>query len=147
MAYTKLIYHIVLRTYQGTAPIVEAYEQDLYMFIYGFCKNHNCVLYRINGMPDHVHLLVGLHPSIAIATFVHDLKIATNNFLTANREKFPSFVKWAEGYCALTYSEHDKSRVMQYIINQKEHHRKISARDELIALLNEMEVDFDERYI
>ena len=147
MAYTKLIYHIVLRTYQGTAPIVEAYEQDLYMFIYGFCKNHNCVLYRINGMPDHVHLLVGLHPSIAIATFVHDLKIATNNFLTANREKFPSFVKWAEGYCALTYSEHDKSRVMQYIINQKEHHRKISARDELIALLNEMEVEFDERYI
>ena len=89
MAYTKLIYHIVLRTYQGTAPIVEAYERDLYMFIYGFCKNHNCVLYRINGMPDHVHLLVGLHPSIAIATFVHDLKIATNNFLTANREKFP----------------------------------------------------------
>ena len=147
MAYTKLIYHIVLRTYQGTAPIVEAYERDLYMFIYGFCKNRNCVLYRINGIPDHVHLLVGLHPSIAIATFVHDLKIATNNFLTANREKFPSFVKWAEGYCALTYSEHDKSRVMQYIINQKEHHRKISARDELIALLNEMEVDFDERYI
>ena len=147
MAYTKLIYHIVLRTYQGTAPIVEAYERDLYMFIYGFSKNHNCVLYRINGTPDHVHLLVGLHPSIAIATFVHDLKIATNNFLTANREKFPSFVKWAEGYCALTYSEHDKPRVMQYIIDQKEHHRKISARDELIALLNEMEVDFDERYI
>lgn len=147
MAYTKLIYHIVLRTYQGTAPIVEAYERDLYMFIYGFCKNHNCVLYRINGMPDHVHLLVGLHPSIAIATFVHDLKIATNNFLTANREKFPSFVKWAEGYCALTYSELDKPRVMQYIIDQKEHHRKISARDELIALLNEMGVEFDERYI
>ena len=147
MAYTKLIYHIVLRTYQGTAPIVEAYERDLYMFIYGFCKNRNCVLYRINGIPDHVHLLVGLHPSIAIATFVHDLKIATNNFLTANREKFPSFVKWAEGYCALTYSEHDKSRVMQYIIDQKEHHRKISARDELIALLNEMGVEFDERYI
>ena len=147
MAYTKLIYHIVLRTYQGTAPIVEAYERDLYMFIYGFCKNHNCVLYRINGMPDHVHLLVGLHPSIAIATFVHDLKIATNNFLTANREKFPSFVKWAEGYCALTYSEHDKSRVKQYIIDQKVHHSKISARDELIALLNEMGVEFDERYI
>ncbi len=147
MAYTKLIYHIVLRTYQGTAPIAEAHERDLYMFIYGFCKNHSCVLYRINGMPDHLHLLVGLHPSIAIATFVHDLKIATNNFFTSNRETFPLFVKWAEGYCALSYSEHDKSRVMQYIIDQKVHHSKISARDELIALLNEMGVEFDERYI
>ena len=147
MAYTKLIYHIVLRTYQGTAPIVEAYERDLYMFIYGFCKNHNCMLFRINGMPDHIHLLVGLHPSIAVATFVHDLKLATNNFLTGNPEKFPTFVRWAEGYCALTYSEHDKSRVMQYIIDQKVHHRKISARDELIALLNEMGVEFDEKYI
>ena len=147
MAYTKLIYHIVLRTYQGTVPIAEAYERDLYMYIYGFCKNHSCVLYRINGMPDHLHLLVGLHPSIAVATFVHDLKIATNNFFTSNREKFPLFVKWAEGYCALSYSEHDKSRVMQYIIDQKVHHSKISARDELIGLLKEMGVEFDERYI
>ena len=147
MAYTKLIYHIILRTYQGTAPIVEANERDLYMYVYGFCKNHNCVLYRINGMPDHIHLLVGLHPTIAVATFVHDLKIATNNFLTSNRDKFPSFVKWAEGYCALTYSKNDKSRVMQYIIEQKQHHSKISARDELIALLNEMGVEFDEKYI
>ena len=147
MAYTKLIYHIVLRTYQGTSPIAEAHERDLYMYIYGFCKNHSCVLYRINGMPDHLHLLVGLHPSIAVATFVHDLKIATNNFFTSNREKFPLFVKWAEGYCALSYSEHDKSRVMQYIIDQKVHHSKISARDELIALLKEMGVEFDERYI
>ncbi|MBO7294814.1 MAG: hypothetical protein J6U65_05305, partial [Bacteroidaceae bacterium] len=73
--------------------------------------------------------------------------IATNNFFTSNREKFPLFVKWAEGYCALSYSEHDKSRVMQYIIDQKVHHSKISARDELIALLNEMGVEFDERYI
>ena len=147
MAYTKLIYHIILRTYQGTAPIVEANERDLYMYVYGFCKSHNCVLYRINGMPDHIHLLVGLHPTIAVATFVHDLKIATNNFLTSNRDKFPSFVKWAEGYCALTYSKNDKSRVMQYIIEQKQHHSKISARDELIALLNEMGVEFDEKYI
>ena len=117
------------------------------MYVYGFCKNHNCVLYRINGMPDHIHLLVGLHPTIAVATFVHDLKIATNNFFTSNREKFPLFVKWAEGYCALSYSEHDKSRVMQYIIEQKQHHSKISARDELTALLNEKGVEFDEKYI
>ena len=147
MAYTKLIYHIVLRTYQGTAPIAEAYERDLYMYIYGFCKNHQCVLYRINGMPDHIHLLVGLHPTIAVASFVHDLKIATNNFMTLNRDRFPDFVKWEQGYCALTYSEADKPRIINYITNQKEHHRKITARDELVSLLRDSGVEFDDRYL
>jgi len=147
MAYTKLIYHIIFRTHQGTASIAEAYERDLYMYIFGFCKNHQCQLYRINGMPDHIHMLVSLHPTIAIASFVHDLKIATNNFMSANRDRFPEFVKWEQGYCALTYSEADKERIIQYIINQKEHHRKLSARDELIALLQKYGVEYDERYI
>ena len=147
MAYTKLIYHIVLRTHHSTAIIVEAYERDLYMYIYGFCKKHQCVLYRINGMPDHVHLLVGLHPTIAVASFVHDLKLATNTYMTTNREKFPQFVRWSDGYCALTYSEREKETVIQYIINQKEHHRKTSVREELLELLREAGVDFDERYI
>ena len=70
-----------------------------------------------------------------------------SNFMTANRDRFPQFVKWEQGYCALTYSEADKERVIQYIINQKEHHRKLSARDELIALLKECGVEYDERYI
>ena len=113
MAYTKLIYHIVLRTRHGTAPIVEAYERNLFMYIFGFCKNHQCVLYRINGMPDHVHLLVGLHPTIAVSSFVHDLKIATNNFMRGNRDNFPDFASWEQGYCALTYTEADKNRVVQ----------------------------------
>jgi len=147
MAYTKLIYHIVLRTHPGTAPIDEAYERDLYMYILGFCKNHQCKLYRINGMPDHIHMLVSLHPTIAVASFVHDLKIATNNFMTSNHDRFPCFEKWEQGYCALTYSEAEKERVINYIINQKEHHRKLSARDELIFLLQECGVDYDERYI
>ena len=120
MAYTKLIYHIVMRTHQGTNPINEAYERNLYMFIYGFCKNHQCVL---------------------------DLKIASNNFMSVNRDLFPNFIKWEQGYCALSYSEADKERVMQYIINQKEHHRKLSVREELISLLQECGVEFDKRYI
>lgn len=122
MAYTKLIYHIVLRTHQGTAPIEEAHERDLYKFIFGFCINHRCKLYRVNGMPDHIHMLVSIHPSIAVASFVHDLKIATHNYMKIHRDYFPDFVKWERGYCALTYAESERMRVTNYIINQKEHH-------------------------
>ena len=147
MAYTKLIYHIVLRTYTGTAPINEEHERDLYMYIYGFCQNHICKLYRVNGMPDHVHILVGMHPSISVASFVHDLKIATNNFMKANRDRFPDFIKWERGYCALTYSESAKETVINYIKRQKEHHRKTSTRDEIIQQLRENGVEFIEQYI
>ena len=117
------------------------------MYIFGFCKNHQCVLYRINGMPDHIHLFVGLHPTISVASFVHDLKNATNKFLSDNRDRFPKFVKWEQGYCALSYSDADKESVINYIINQKEHHRKVSVRDELMALLKEFGVEYDEKYV
>lgn len=147
MAYTKLIYHIILRTYQGTSPIVEAYERDLYRYILGFCKNRQCVLYRINGMPDHIHMLVSLHPTIAVASFVHDLKIATHNFMKARKDCFPDFVKWECGYCALTYAESEKQRVINYIINQKKHHRVVTVRDELITQLRDSGVEFDESFI
>ena len=147
MAYTNLLYHIVFRP-SGSKPVItEAYERNLYMFIYGFCKNHQCVLYRINGMPDHIHMLVGLHPTIPVASFVHDLKIATGNFMRANRDKFPSFDSWERSYGAFTYSNSDKERVIQYIINQKEHHHHISFREEYINILQEFGIEYDERYI
>lgn len=147
MAYTKLIYHIVLRTRQGTAPLTEIYERELYMYIYGFCKQHHCLLYRINGMPDHIHLLVSLHPTISVASFVHDLKITTNNYLRAYHDRYPDFERWERGYCALTYSDADKGRIIRYIVNQKEHHRKQIVREELKTILKENGIEFDEQYL
>ena len=147
MAYTKLIYHITFRPHNNIPAINETYERDLYMYIYGFCKNHQCVLYRINGMPDHIHLLVGLHPTIAVASFVHDLKIATGNYLRANKEKFPLFQTWERSYGAFTYSESEKDHVIQYIINQKEHHRRVSIREEMESIMKEFGIEYDERYI
>ena len=147
MAFTKLIYHIVFRPKDNRPVIDEAHERDLYMYIFGFCKNHQCVLYRINGMPDHVHMCVGLHPTIAVASFVHDLKIATGNFMRSHRDMFPMFEAWERSYGAFTYSEADKECVIQYIINQKEHHRRVSTREELESILKEFGIEYDERYI
>ena len=67
--------------------------------------------------------------------------------MKAAPERFPDVQGWENGYCALTYSATDKETVRQYIINQKEHHRRVSARDELKALLDELGVEYDERYI
>lgn len=84
---------------------------------------------------------------VAVASFVHDLKIATHNFMKARKDCFPDFVKWERGYCALTYAESEKQRVINYIINQKKHHRVVTVRDELITQLRDSGVEFDESFI
>ena len=111
MAYSKLLYHIVFRPYSSKAAITEVYERDLYHYIWGFCKNHDCYLYRINGMPDHIHLLVGLPTTISVASFVHDLKVAAGNYMRVNSNKFPLFESWERSYAAFSCSEKEKDEL------------------------------------
>lgn len=114
--------------------------------MWGFVNNHKSKLYRVNGMPDHIHLLIDLHPKFAVADFVKKLKNSTNNWLKNNKESFPSFKAWAVGYCALSYSEKDKDTLVDYIANQREHHKKELLKDEVRRLLANNGVDINEHY-
>lgn len=140
MSYTKLYYHIVFRTLQSVSAINEQNEKALYQYIWAFCQQQKCTLHRINGMPDHLHLLVEIHPSMAVSDFVKQLKNASHKWLEQHSDWFPDFYAWSKGYCALTYSEHEKEKIVNYIKNQKEHHKNINFVDEMKALI----VDFDE---
>lgn len=86
-------------------------------------------------MPDHIHMFVSLPSDISIASFVKNIKQAAGNYINQHRKLFPMFEGWAEGYCALTYSEAEKGAVINYIRNQKEHHKKISFTDEMKEIL------------
>ncbi|MDR2682289.1 MAG: transposase, partial [Dysgonamonadaceae bacterium] len=118
----------------------------LYKYIWGIVKKRQCVLYRINGTENHIHLLCDLHPSVALSDYIKEIKTASNKWIKASG-CFPRFISWAEGYCALSYSYRDKERIVNYIKNQKEHHQKISFEDEYRALLQEFGIAFDERYV
>ena len=87
-----------------------------------------------------------MSPTIAISDFVRDLKIASNLFLENNKSEFPRFGGWARSYCAITYSKSEKDIVINYIKNQKEHHRKRTLYDELLELLREADIDVDMTY-
>ena len=147
MAYTNLLYHIVFRPKNSEPVISLAHEEVLYRYIWGYVTNKKGTLYRIGGMPDHIHMLVLLPPTLAISDFVHDLKISISVFLSSKKDEFPKFKGWAKSYCALTYSKHEKDVVLNYIKNQKEHHKKVSFKDELVALLEEMGVEADLKYL
>ena len=149
MSYTRLFYHIIFRTKYGVNAINEENEKILYRYIWGFIREHQSVLYRVNGMPDHIHLFVELHQTISVAEFVGKLKRATHLFLDKNKHLFPDFTEWSVGYCALSYGEQDKNKVITYIKNQKTHHQTIDFKNEMQTLFeNEgMKVDltyFDE---
>lgn len=129
MSFTKLIYHIIFRTKHSIPAIVERHETELYAYILGYMKNKEYHLYRIGGMPDHIHLLVSIPPTISLSEFVRDLKASTSKMLKDN-PKFPNFPGWNNGYAAFSYSPNEKDMICNYIKNQKEHHKSKTFVDE-----------------
>jgi len=99
-----------------------------------------------HAMPDHIHIFSDLHPSLCIADYVKDIKVATNIWMK-DCGKFPLFRGWQEGYGAFTYSIREKDMIINYIKNQKEHHKSESFYDEFKRLLIENEIEFDEKYL
>ena len=138
MSHLNLTYHIVWRTKYSQRTISEEHERDLYTYIVGICDAKQCHVYRINSMPDHIHLCVEVHPTIAVSEFVKVLKQETSKWMRSNRSWFPWFDGWGNGYAAFTYSALERPSVIEYIKNQKEHHKVKSFRQEYEEWLQEM---------
>ena len=144
-SYRQILYHIIFRTKRNERTLALDHSRKLYAYIYGIIKSKKCKLYRINGMEDHIHILSDLHPTIALADFVRDIKTASSVWLK-NQNNFYAFKGWADGYAGLTYAYRDKEMIMNYIINQRIHHKKMSFEDEYRSLLVEHGITLNERY-
>jgi putative transposase len=144
-SYRQILYHMVFRTKDSRKTLVQAHSRELYAYIMGIRRNKNCFLYRINGMEDHLHILSDLHPTIALADYIRDIKTASSVWIKQSG-KFSEFKGWAEGYAALTYGWKDKEMIVNYIKNQQQHHKKESFEDELKRLLNEQGIEVNEKY-
>jgi putative transposase len=143
-SYRQLYYHIVFGTKYHKQTIPDEHCQLLYKYIWGIIENKKSKLYRINGGKDHLHLLVDIHPTIALSTFVKDIKVSTSLWLKEQSE-FNHFEGWVEGFAAFTISHNNRINVIEYIKNQKEHHKTVTFRDEYEALLKEFGIKFDEK--
>ena len=121
MSYTQTFYHIILRTHGSIPAIDEEHERELYSYMLGVVNNVGGRLYRVGGMPDHVHLFVSLPATLAMSKFVQELKVSTSKWLKANPH-FPLFEGWSKEYAGFSYSLRDKDMIVGYIAKQKEHH-------------------------
>ncbi len=125
--------------------MVKENRDELYRYISGIIGNKKCIVYKINGVDDHIHILTDLHPAITLADLVKDIKIASSKYIK-EKNLFPDFKGWQSGYGAFTYSIDRINILMNYVTNQEEHHDKISFHDESIEMLREHVIDYDENY-
>ena len=107
----------------------------------GICANHGCPCIVANGPGDHVHLLFALSPAVSLSTLVKELKGSSTIFLKKHNEKYYQRFYWQHGYGAFSVSNKVKDAVIQYILNQEEHHTRQNVGDEFMALLNNAHVE------
>ena len=122
------------------------FKEELYKYITGIVRNKKQKLIAINGMSDHVHILIGLKPAMALANFVRDIKADSTDFI--NRKKWiRGRFCWQEGYGAFSCGHSQLDTIIRYIQNQEQHHRRRSFKDEYLTWLKKFEIPFEDKYI
>lgn len=144
--YTQILYQIVFSTKHRKPVLIKENREELYKYIWGVLENKKCHLYRVNGVEDHLHILTHLHPAVALSDLVKDIKLSSTAFIKQGK-LFPGFSGWQNGYGAFTYSIKEKERLIRYIMNQEEHHKTSTFKEEYRALLKEFDIEFEEKYL
>ena len=144
--YTSSLIQIVFSTKYRNKTLIKDNRDKLFRYIWGVLENKKCHLYRVGGVEDHIHIATHLHPSVDVASLVKDIKLASSEYIKTNN-LFPEFTAWQNGYGWFTYTFCDKDRLIEYIKNQEKHHEEKNYREELIELLKEHGVEFDEKFL
>ncbi len=144
--YTQIHIHIVFTVQNNLCLISERWKDELYRYITGIIRNNGHKPLAINGMPDHMHILIGMRPSQSLSDLMQDVKGNSSKWINERRFVRGKF-SWQESYGAFSYSRSDLNKVIHYINNQFVHHKKKSFIEEYLELLREFEIDVDNRYI
>lgn len=145
-SYTQIHLQLILAVRSRKGVINPSWEKELYRYISGIIERNNHKLLAINGVPDHLHILIGMRPSQSISELMQAIK--TNSSKWINQKGFVlGRFEWQSGYSAFSYDRSAIKNVIRYIENQKEHHGVTTFREEYIELLKENNIDYDERYI
>ncbi|OYU67606.1 MAG: transposase [Cytophagaceae bacterium BCCC1] len=140
--YIQLVFAV-----KGRESLIQSiWEEELYKYIAGIIKNKGQKLLAINGMPDHIHIFIGMKPSCSLSDLVREIKKSSNEFI--NEKKFTATkFQWQEGFGAFSYGHSALDNVIAYIQNQKEHHKKIRFKDEYKTFLNKFQIEYKDEYL
>ena len=144
--YSQLYFHIVFAVKKRAPLIDQSWKDDLYKYITGIISNKSQKLMIINGMPDHVHMLISTKPDCNVSDLVRDIKSNSTKWINETgliKSKF----SWQNGFGAFTVSQSQLNKVIRYIENQEQHHSSKSFKEEYVDFLKAYQIDYDEEYI
>jgi REP element-mobilizing transposase RayT len=140
-AYTQNFYHTVFSTKQRTMLITPDVEERLYAFLGGILRDLRCTLVAVNGMPDHVHLLIRYRADLSHSELLQQIKGRSSKWANETWPQGGHFA-WQEGYGGFTVSKSNVAEVAAYIARQKEHHQRMDFKSEFLELLRRHGIEF-----
>lgn len=145
-AYTQLYIQLVFAVKYREAKLTKDIRGHVFEYMSGIITGMGHKSLIVNGVSDHVHILLGLNPKVSISDTVHDVKRSSS--LLINKEGLcKGRFAWQEGYGAFSYTRSAMSNVYKYIENQEQHHEKSSFKAEYIEFLKKWDVDYDDRFL
>ena len=144
--YSQIYLQVVFAVKGRENLISQSWKDELHKYIAGIIKEKEQKPIIVNGMPDHIHAFIGLKPSMRISDLVRDIKNNSSKFINEKGYVKGKF-SWQEGYGVFSYSHSHIERVYNYILNQEEHHRKKTFKEEYLELLRKFEIEFKEAYV
>ncbi len=144
--YTQIHIQVVFAVQNRESLIQKNWKDELYKYITAIIQNYNHKVLQINGMPDHIHILIGMRPNQSLSDLMKLVKQDSSKWIN-NKGFINGKFSWQSGYGAFSYSKVQLPRVIKYIQNQEEHHKTRSFREEYLALLRTHDVDYEEHYI
>ncbi len=140
-----LTYHIIWSTKNRSPFITSEIRDRLYAYIGGIIKQENGKLICIGGVEDHIHLLVSVHPNVAISSLMRAIKAKSSSFMK-EISKQDSF-GWQDGYGVFSVSASIVEKVIHYINHQEDHHRTVSFKEEFVLFLKKHQIQYEEKYL
>lgn len=144
--YSQLYIQIVFAVKGRQNLISTKWKDEIYKYITGIITNKKQKLIAINGMPDHIHILVGIKPNVSISDLVRDIKTSSSKFINEQKWINGKF-EWQTGFGAFSYGHSQLTPVIKYIENQEEHHKTKTFKEEYITFLKLFNIDFKNEYI
>ena len=144
--YSQIYIHIIFSVQGRFNLIKNEFKDELHKFITGIISKKNQKLIKINNMPDHIHILIGLKPNISISELVRDIKSNSSRFIN-EKKWFKGKFAWQEGFGAFSYSHSQLDTIVSYIQNQEKHHKKKSFKEEYTEFLKKFNIRYDDKYL
>ena len=142
----QLYVQIVFSVKRRESLIPKTHREEIHKYITGIINNNKCKMIAINSVEDHIHIFVGLKPTVSISNLVKDIKTSTTELIKDKRWTKSKF-NWQDGYGAFSYSHSHIDKVVKYINNQENHHRKQSFAQEYKEFMERFDIDHDEKYL